>query len=55
VTGSRSIASRFGRTAIEVEDTLRFSALHKMEPMVEQVRLPSAEETYPKLMAGNAR
>lgn len=52
VIGSRSITSRFRRPAIEEEDTLRFSAPQMVEPRVEPVPLPSAEEAYPRLMAG---
>lgn len=42
-------------TAIEEEDTIRFSALQGVAPMVERVPLEKAEEAFAKMMAGQAR
>ena len=55
VVGSRLITSSFVGTAIEEEDTLHFSALQDVKPIVERVPLEKAEEAYAKLMAGKAR
>ena len=55
VVGSRSIRSYFVGTAIEEENTIRFSALQGVAPMVERVPLERAEEAFAKMMTGQAR
>jgi D-arabinose 1-dehydrogenase-like Zn-dependent alcohol dehydrogenase len=55
VVGSRSITSYFVGTAIEEEDTIRFSALQGVAPMVERVPLEKAEDALGKMMEGQAR
>ncbi|MCX4512603.1 alcohol dehydrogenase catalytic domain-containing protein [Streptomyces sp. NBC_01619] len=42
-------------TAQAVQDTMAFSALHGIRPMVEVVPLSQAGEAYQKMMAGGAR
>jgi hypothetical protein len=42
-------------TAQDVQDTMAFSALHGIRPMVETVPLDQADEAYQKMMSGAAR
>ncbi|WP_328674306.1 alcohol dehydrogenase [Streptomyces sp. NBC_00322] len=42
-------------TAQDVQDTMSFSALHGIRPMVEIVPLDQADEAYQKMMSGAAR
>jgi alcohol dehydrogenase len=42
-------------TAKDVEDTMAFSALHSIRPMIETVPLDAAEEAYQKMLSGKAR
>ncbi|MER5548851.1 alcohol dehydrogenase [Streptomyces sp. NPDC001118] len=42
-------------TAQDVADTMAFSALHGIRPMVEPVPLDRADEAYQKMLAGRAR
>ena len=42
-------------TAQDVQDTMAFSALHGIRPMVEIVPLDQADEAYQKMMSGAAR
>ncbi|MET8246612.1 alcohol dehydrogenase [Streptomyces sp. NPDC005202] len=42
-------------TAQDVEDTMAFSALHGIRPMVETVPLDQAGEAYQKMLSGSAR
>jgi alcohol dehydrogenase len=42
-------------TAKDVEDTMEFSVLHGIRPMIEQVPLEAAEEAYQKMLSGAAR
>ncbi|MFH8473255.1 alcohol dehydrogenase [Streptomyces sp. NPDC018000] len=42
-------------TAQDVQDTLAFSALHRIRPMTEVVPLDEATEAYRKMMSGAAR
>jgi alcohol dehydrogenase len=42
-------------TAQDVQDTLAFSALHNIRPMVETVPLDQAGEAYERMLSGAAR
>jgi alcohol dehydrogenase len=42
-------------TAQDVQDTLAFSALHGIRPMIEIVPLDQAAEAYQKMISGAAR
>ncbi|SCF78899.1 alcohol dehydrogenase [Streptomyces sp. Ncost-T10-10d] len=42
-------------TAQDVQDTMAFSALHGIRPMIETVPLDGATEAYQKMMSGTAR
>jgi propanol-preferring alcohol dehydrogenase len=55
VFGSRSIAGTLTGTTIETEDTLSFSVLHGVRPMIETVPLEQAAEAYARMMRGDAR
>ena len=52
---SASIVGHASGTSIESEDTLRFSALSGVRPMIETVPLAGAPEVYAKMMRGDAR
>lgn len=55
VFGGRSIYGTLTGTPIESEDTLAFSVLENVRPMIETVPLERAAEAYAKMMAGKAR
>jgi alcohol dehydrogenase, propanol-preferring len=55
VVGSRSVTSHFVGTPIEEEDTLRFSSLQSVAPIVQRVPLEEAQEAFTQMMAGKAR
>ncbi len=55
VSGSRSITGHASGTSIESEDTMRFSALTGVRPMIETVPLEQAPAAYAKMMSGAAR
>jgi D-arabinose 1-dehydrogenase-like Zn-dependent alcohol dehydrogenase len=55
VGGSQSIAGHASGTSIDSEDTMRFSALTGIRPMIETMPLTQAPEAYAKMMAGDAR
>jgi D-arabinose 1-dehydrogenase-like Zn-dependent alcohol dehydrogenase len=55
IDGGRSIVGEMTGTAIEGEDTLRFSALQNVKPVIEIVPLEGAAEAYAKMMRGEAR
>jgi D-arabinose 1-dehydrogenase-like Zn-dependent alcohol dehydrogenase len=42
-------------TAIDIEDTLAFSVLQNVRPMIETVPLERAAEAYARMMRGDAR
>jgi D-arabinose 1-dehydrogenase-like Zn-dependent alcohol dehydrogenase len=52
---SASIVGQASGTSIESEDTMRFSALSGVRPMIETVPLAEAPEAYAKMMRGEAR
>jgi D-arabinose 1-dehydrogenase-like Zn-dependent alcohol dehydrogenase len=55
VFGGRSIYGSLTGTAIDNEDTLAFSVLENIRPMVETVPLEQAADAYARMMQGKAR
>jgi D-arabinose 1-dehydrogenase-like Zn-dependent alcohol dehydrogenase len=55
IAGSKQIAGHASGTSIDSEDTLRFSALSGVRPMIETLPLERAGEAYEKMMSGQAR
>jgi len=55
VFGGRSIYGTLAGTAIDNEDTLAFSVLEHIRPMIETVPLEQAAEAYARMMQGKAR
>ena len=52
---AKSVRGHPSGTAKDVEDTMAFSALHSIRPMIETVPLDAAEEAYQKMLSGAAR
>ncbi len=55
IFGSRTIQGEAVGTSIDEEDTLGFSALQAVRPMIERVPLAHAPEGYAKMMRNEAR
>jgi propanol-preferring alcohol dehydrogenase len=55
IFGGRSIYGSLTGTAIDNEDTLNFSVLEKIRPMVETMPLEQAAGAYGRMMDGKAR
>ncbi len=55
VFGGRSIYGSLTGTPIDTEDTLDFSVLENIRPMIETVPLEQAAEGYARMMEGKAR
>src|SRR4029077_1959852 len=55
VFGGRSIYGALTGTAIDNEDTLAFSVLQNIRPMIETVPLEQAADAYARMMEGKAR
>jgi D-arabinose 1-dehydrogenase-like Zn-dependent alcohol dehydrogenase len=55
IVGSRTIQGEVVGTSIDEEDTLEFSALQVVRPMIERVSLEQAAEAYAKMMRNEAR
>src|SRR6202022_1929864 len=55
VFGGRSIYGSLAGTAIETEDTLAFSVLKNIRPMIETVPLEQAADAYARMLQGKAR
>ena len=55
VFGGRAIYGSLTGTPIDNEDTLAFSVLENIRPMIETVPLEKAAEGYARMMAGKAR
>ena len=53
--GMRSIAGTMTGSSIDAEDTLSFSSLQGIRPMIETVPLKDAEEGYRRMMRNEAR
>ena len=55
IAGSRSIAGHASGTSRDSEDTLAFSALAEIRPMIETLPLERAADAYERMMSGQAR
>jgi D-arabinose 1-dehydrogenase-like Zn-dependent alcohol dehydrogenase len=55
INGSRSIQGWASGTPADAEDTLRFSELTGVRPMIETYPLEKAAEAYARMMSGNAQ
>jgi alcohol dehydrogenase, propanol-preferring len=55
IFGGRSVLGSLTGRAIETQDTLDFSVLADVRPMIETLPLAKAEEAYKRMMAGKAR
>jgi alcohol dehydrogenase/propanol-preferring alcohol dehydrogenase len=55
IGGSKTIAGHASGTSIDSEDTLQFSVLSGVRPMIETVPLERAADAYDKMMNGQAR
>jgi D-arabinose 1-dehydrogenase-like Zn-dependent alcohol dehydrogenase len=53
--GTRSISGTMTGSSIDAEDTLAFSALQQIRPMIETVPLAKAAEAYGRMMRNEAR
>ena len=53
--GRRTVAGWPSGTGMDSEDTLKFSALTGIKPMIETYPLEKAEEAYARMMSGKAR
>ena len=53
--GRRTVAGWPSGTGMDSEDTLNFSALTGVKPMIETYPLEKAEEAYDRMMSGKAR
>ncbi len=55
IGGKRSIQGWAAGTSIDSEDTMRFSALSGVRPMIEKFPLARAAEAYDRMMSGQAK
>ena len=55
IGGNKSIAGHASGTSIDSEDTLAFSVLSDVRPMIETRSLERAAEAYERMMSGEAR
>jgi D-arabinose 1-dehydrogenase-like Zn-dependent alcohol dehydrogenase len=55
ITGSRTIQGWASGTPADAEDTLRFSELTSVRPMIETYPLEKAAEAYARMTSGNAQ
>jgi D-arabinose 1-dehydrogenase-like Zn-dependent alcohol dehydrogenase len=55
IGGSKTITGHASGTARDSEDTLNFSVLSGVRPMIETMPLESAAQAYEKMMSGDAR
>jgi D-arabinose 1-dehydrogenase-like Zn-dependent alcohol dehydrogenase len=55
IGGRRSVAGWPSGTSIDSEDTMAFSALADIRPMIETMPLERAPEAYERMMSGDAR
>jgi D-arabinose 1-dehydrogenase-like Zn-dependent alcohol dehydrogenase len=55
IFGTRSIEGSLTGTAADIQDTLAFSALAQVRPMIETLALERAAEAYARMMEGKAR
>jgi D-arabinose 1-dehydrogenase-like Zn-dependent alcohol dehydrogenase len=55
IGGRRSVAGWPSGTATDSEDTLNFSVLANVRPMIETFPLAKASDAYQRMMSGKAR
>ena len=55
VFGGRSVYGSLTGTAVDQEDTLSFSVLENIRPMIETAPLEEAADAYARMMQGKAR
>jgi len=55
ISGSKSIRGWASGTAKDSQDTLEFSALSRVRPMIERYPLEKAAEAYDQMISGRAR
>ncbi len=55
ISGRRSVAGWYSGTARDSQDTLEFSALSEVHPMIEKYALGQAAEAYEQMHSGKAR
>jgi D-arabinose 1-dehydrogenase-like Zn-dependent alcohol dehydrogenase len=55
ISGDKSIAGHASGTSGDSEDTLDFSALAGVRPMIETLPLEQAADAYERMMSGEAR
>jgi alcohol dehydrogenase, propanol-preferring len=55
IFGGRTIQGSLTGTAIDNEDTLAFSVLENIRPMIETLPLEQAADAYARMMQGKAR
>ena len=55
ILGRRSISGWPSGTSSDSQDTLRFSVLSQIRPMIEKFPLDQAPQAYARMMSGNAR
>ena len=55
IGGGKTITGHASGTSRDSEDTLNFSVLSGVRPMIETMPLEQAAEAYEKMMSGDAR
>jgi D-arabinose 1-dehydrogenase-like Zn-dependent alcohol dehydrogenase len=55
ISGARSVAGWYSGTAKDAQDTLEFSALSGVHPMIEKYPLDRVAEGYEQMLSGKAR
>ena len=55
IFGGRSIEGSLTGSAIDGQDTLSFSVLENVRPMIETMPLEKAADAYARMMSGEAR
>lgn len=55
INGSRSIVGHASGTSRDSEDTLAFSALSDVRPIIETLPLEQAADAYERMISGDAR
>jgi alcohol dehydrogenase len=55
IIGAKTVHGHPGGTAMDVEDTLNFAALHGIRPTVQELPLECAAEGYERMLANQAR
>jgi propanol-preferring alcohol dehydrogenase len=55
IFGGRAVLGSLTGRAIEAQDTLDFSVVNDVRPMIEVVPLAAAEQAYQRMISGKAR